>query len=100
MDVFKNKYITLSYFNIFFFNSITYFGLHYPQLFVMTMPFLYLYTNIILFLYAYFSYDHHYMNSWYSLYIQEEDSSSEKDESEYPDEFSDEDSENDKEKKE
>lgn len=90
MDFFQNKYISFSYLNIFFFNSITYFGLHYPQIFIYLMPFLYLYTNIVLFFYVYFSYDHFYMNKWYSLYLLDqetsdsdapEDSFSEKDES-------------------
>ena len=69
MDFFQNKYISFSYLNIFFFNSITYFGLHYPQIFIHLMPFLYLYSNIVLFFYVYFAYDHYYMNTWYSLYL-------------------------------
>jgi len=105
MDCFQNKYIPFSYFNILFFNFMTYFGLNYPRLFIQTMPFLYLYSNIVMFFYLYFAYDHYYMNTWYALYLLEEETDSSKEESDYDQEESDysdhfSDSENDKEKKE
>jgi len=85
MDFFQNKYITFSYLNIFFFNSMTYFGLHYPKIFIQMMPLVYLYSNIVLLFILYFSYDHYYMNKWYSLYLLDQETSSS---DEIEDEFS------------